>query len=144
MADLREKADFSIRDTNPTGSNWMSVVLLPRAEPGQLAGLNYVFARGNRFRAELYVDVGDRDVNKAVFDRLFQQRAEIKAEVGSVLTWERLDSKRTSRIALYLHDASIEAAEERLQAIRDWAVDAMIRLENGLVDRAEKALKAVL
>jgi hypothetical protein len=47
--------------------------------------------------AELYIDRGDRDENKRIFDELAQDRDAIEAVAGE-LQWERLDAKRAARI----------------------------------------------
>ena len=126
------------------GVSWMNVVNLPRNGTGQPGILVYSFAQGRRFRVELYIDTLNQEKNKQVFDMLKDQRAEIEADLGDEITWERLDSKRASRIVLYYPDVSITDDPERLAQLRTWAVDAMIRFEKAIVERAESAFSAVM
>ncbi len=94
------------------------------------SGITYgaVFAQGRRVRAEIYIDQGDQDANKALFDRLFQQREEIEAEFGSELHWERLDDRRACRIAAY-RPGSIEDPKEDLAQFEDWLVENLLRFK---------------
>jgi CBS domain-containing protein len=142
MADFRKKAEFPVRDASPDGTNWINVMALPRVGY-QLAGVTFSFARRKRFRVELYLDTGDRDDTKAVFDVLYSQRDEIEREIGTELAWERLNTKRASRIAFYA-DGSITDSDEDLTRLREWAVDAMIRFQRAIVDRADNALRSLV
>lgn len=144
MNDLRAKADLPVRETSPMGASWINILHLPRNGNGQPGILAYSFAQNRRFRVELYIDTFDEKKNKQVFDRLKNQRAEIEADLGTDLTWERLDTKRASRIVLYCPNVSITDSEPKLSELRLWAVDAMIRFEKAIVDRAEAAFADVL
>lgn len=59
------------------------------------------FTRTKLLRIELYIDTGTQDENKRIFDVLHQQRASIEEAFGEPLSWERMDGKRASRIAVY-------------------------------------------
>lgn len=93
------------------------------------SGIAYaaVFARGG-LRTEVYIDVGSREENKRIFDGLRSQSDAIEREFGSPLSWERLDDRRASRVAIY-HGATIDAPEEELEAARQWAVRSLLRLK---------------
>lgn len=93
--------------------------------------LGFAFTRRKRFRVELYIDTGDKERNKHLFDMLHNRASEIQTELKDVpgsLEWERIDEKRASRIALY-HEGAITDAEEELASLRNWAVDAMIKFQ---------------
>lgn len=143
LTQLRTQAPFTVRDASPMGVSWMNVLLLPRNGGGQVGSLTFSFARGDRFRVEFYFDTGNQRKNKNVFDKLFKQKAEIETALGETLSWERLDSRRASRIALY-HPGSIYNGEEQLAQLQAWAVNAMIRFEQAIAEKGEKALKAVM
>jgi hypothetical protein len=93
-------------------------------------GLTYAssFALGGRIRTELYIDLGDRDDNKKLFDRLHEHKQSIQEKLGEHLEWERLDDKRASRIALY-RDGSIEDDDATLEELRNWAVDRLLKFK---------------
>ncbi len=86
------------------------------------------FAQRRRVRAEIYIDSGDAESNKRLFDLLYGQRQELESAVGSELVWERLDEKRASRIALY-RLGSIDSPTEELQEIQAWAIATLARFK---------------
>ena len=51
-------------------------------------------------RAELYVDLPNQARNKAIFDALFAKRQELEVGFGGPLEWQRLDTRRASRITV--------------------------------------------
>jgi len=141
LAELREKANFQVKQRASDGSNW--VVCQTITSPGLIVGqFNYSFARGKRFRVELYIDTSNKETTKQVFDNLYAQRSVLESVLGE-LSWERIDDKRASRIALY-HPGHITDDEEQLKALREWAVEKMIALYNTLEPIASKELKEVL
>jgi hypothetical protein len=141
IAKLQEVATFPVWSPAPNGSNWNSVTGLPEVQP-QLTFV-YSFARSHRFRIEIYIDTGDSVRNKQIFDRLHAQKTEIEATIGEELSWERLDNRRASRIALY-RDGAITDDADKLASLRKWAVDAMIRFYDTLAKPTSDILKAVL
>lgn len=91
------------------------------------AGFSFVWsiADGRRLRVELYIDVGDRDQNKEFFDKLNSYAAEIEASVGQPVSWERLDDRKASRVAIYRDtDRSSFDTDHELTA---WAAETMTR-----------------
>lgn len=81
-------------------------------------------------RAEIYIDRGDHNENKAIFDMLHGMAESIHAKFGGPLIWERLDTKRACRIK-----AEIEgnvSDKENWPAMVEFMVDAMVRLEAAL------------
>ena len=95
-----------------------------------ISGLLYgaCFSLGKRIRTELYIDRGDGDTNKEIFDRLHEHKQAIQEELGEALEWERLDDKRASRIAVY-RDGSIENDDAKLEELRNWAVDRLLKFK---------------
>ena len=85
-------------------------------------------------RAELYIDRGDKDENKWIFDRLFDLKSSIESTFGDGLVWERLDGKKASRIKCEM-SANVSETES-WPAMIEFMVDAMCRME--------KAFKAPL
>lgn len=94
--------------------------------PTGVSGLLYLvaFRSGNRFSCELYIDTGNKDENKVIFDKLFKQKEEIEVKLGE-LSWERLDNKRACRIAKYTNYFNDEEAME-------WGINYLKEYKNCL------------
>lgn len=130
---LKISAPFPIRQSSPDGFNWIIITRIPKGA-SQTAFLGVSFARRGRFRVELYIDTGNKTLNKALFDALYQRKSIILNELTPMLgslEWERIDDKRASRIAIYRSGAIGERAE-KLAELRTWATDAAIRLFNSM------------
>lgn len=133
MNELTGSTNLPVRHTRPDGRSWHHVARLPDGNPQPLF-LAFAFTRGKRFRVELYIDTGEEERNKLVFDSLYQVRDEMEAAVGEKISWERLDGKRAFRIAIY-QDASIGDDEDTLEALKAWAVPTMIKFREILSER---------
>jgi hypothetical protein len=92
----------------------------------------YVIWQSDESAAEFYIDVGDRERNKAMFDRLADRRSEIEAAFGGPLEWDRLDEKRGSRIRARVNVGGLKAPQEQWPVIQDAMIDAMDRLHRAL------------
>lgn len=101
------------------------------------------FAQGRRVRVETYIDCGDKARNEAIFDHLYAQRTAIEAAFGRDLEWDKLESKRASRIATY-RDGEIDAESEILAEIQKWCVANLLRMSQVLPPFLEKAISATV
>lgn len=90
------------------------------------------FVQGGRVRAEVYIDLQDKEKNKDLFDKLLLRKEFIEKQFGSDLAWERLDDRRASRIAIY-RDGDIDSPSTALDEIRSWSVDNLLRLKKVLL-----------
>lgn len=143
ISELKNRKAFKLRDVSPIGVSWVNVATLPQNGRRHPASLTYSFARGHRFRVELYFDTGDKDKNKRIFDLLYDQKEQIEEIMGEKLEWEKLINRRASRIAIY-HDGTIDDDEQKLTELQRWAVDRMVRFEKAIADKAELAIQSVL
>ncbi|HIK16467.1 MAG TPA: DUF4268 domain-containing protein [Leptolyngbyaceae cyanobacterium M33_DOE_097] len=128
---------------NSQGRHWFTVVLTSQ-DVKEPTWLTCCFARRSRFRIELYIETGNRDTNKQLFDQMYSQKTLIEAELGEPLQWERLDTKRGARIALYREKASITQSPEQLSALQDWAVKAMERFYYAVAKRFQDVKSEVM
>jgi len=94
--------------------------------PGIVYGAS--FALGNRVRIELYINQGDTESNKAVFDYLASIQDEIERELATHPEWERLDEKQASRIAVY-REGSVDVDSTRLIEIRRWQIHWILKFK---------------
>lgn len=106
--------------------NWCSF-------PSGFSGLTYGanFSLGGKARVELYIDLGDQGKNKYVFDQLFSMKDDVESSLGQKISWERLDNKRASRLALYT-DGSIEEPDSELEKVKNWHIEQLLKLKAAL------------
>lgn len=99
----------------------------------------FSFTRGKRFRVELYLDTGIQTQNKTIFDKLALRRDELERKANATFTWERLDERRASRIAIY-HSGEISDTDESLLKLHEWATDTMIGFHAAIAGSVQEAL----
>jgi hypothetical protein len=109
-----------------------------------IANISYgaSFAAGNRLRAEVYISAEDINRNKAIFDWLFQRKADIEAQMGEDLVWERLDHRRASRISAVRQNTTIADAAEHGDELRAWLIDHLLRLKSVFAPLLREAFAA--
>ena len=83
------------------------------------------FNRDGRARVELYIDTGERERNKQAYDWFEDQKESVESELKVSLEWERLDSRRASRISIRRLGA-IDDDQETLKALEDWMIEKLL------------------
>lgn len=108
---------------SPRKDSWLG------AGCGVRAGISftYVVWMTEKTAVELYIDTGDGDENKRIFDAVASNRNVIETEFGAPLSWERKDEKRGSRIRFVLKQGGLKD-EDNWLAIQDATIDAMDKL----------------
>ena len=91
-------------------------------------------------RTELYIDSGNFDRNKALYDHLYAHRQEIETAFGGPLHWQRLDDKRASRISLNVPGGW--ADESSWPGAFEKAIDAMKRLYAAAGERVRQFVES--
>jgi hypothetical protein len=94
-------------------------------------GLNLALTQQSA-NAELYIDRGEHDENKSIFDQLYAKRAEIEGAVPFALEWERLDNRRACRIKTVIPDAGYRTPEEKWPEAQRELVGRIAALEKAL------------
>jgi len=111
---------------SPGRSNWLGT-------GAGKSGLAYnYFVLQHRTGIELYIDTGDQDDNKGIFDRLYEKRTEVETVFGSNLSWERLETKRACRIAKYYEDGGYRDSEDEWPKLQDRLINAMISFHRAI------------
>ena len=102
------------------------------------SGISYgsSFATGDRVRVELYIDHGDLEDNKRLFDLIHNDKVDIEIEFGDSLEWERLDDKRASRIAIY-RKGTIEDSPDEVEEYRKWSISNLLKFKEVFGPRLE-------
>ena len=91
---------------------------LPFATGKQRTYFTINFYRNEKFGVEMTLE-SDKETNKKNFDFLLKNKDAIEKAFGEPLSWERMDDKRNSRIAVY-RDASIYDDPNKLSEIKQW------------------------
>jgi hypothetical protein len=119
------KTSKLFQNCSPSKRSWMYI-------GAGISGVGYVFVVSKRYvRVELYIDRWDKDLNKKTFDKLLSEKNEIESIFGSSLEWERLDTKKASRIKYQLDDVSYFNHDEWPKMI-DFMANSMQKLEKAL------------
>jgi CBS domain-containing protein len=134
---LRADGKVPVRDASPDGASW--IVIVPDA---YFTVFVCSFARGKRFRVELYIDTGHQNTTKQIFDGIYAKKEIIESAVGQ-LSWERLEGKRASRIAAY-HPGHITDPEKKLETLRNWTVEMMAKFYSTLYPILQEVTTEVL
>lgn len=118
---------------NPTNEHWLEVAT------GK-SGIHYAYLiLKDKGGIEVYVDVGDRDRNKAIFDKLYEERDQVEREFGTALDWQRLNDKRASRIRIYYHGMGSLREPELWPSLQNRMIEGMIRLDKTFRNRIRRA-----
>jgi hypothetical protein len=114
------------QNVSPSRDSWI----------GAGSGMSYMgynsVATRSYIRIELYINSGEKEYNKELFDFLYSKKGDIEAQFGKSLIWERLDDKVTARVKFELNDVSIFKED-------DW--DRMISFMVEVVPKFEAAFK---
>lgn len=98
------------------------------------SGLSYNYVVWQHESAvELYIDRGKGNdlENKEIFDKLHNNKKEIEKDFGGSLEWQRLDTKRASRIRISFTLGGWKD-KEKWDKVMNEMVDKMIQLEKSL------------
>jgi len=111
----------------PTKEHWLG------AGAGIRSGLafNYLAWMEGEAGVELYIDTGNAEENKRIFDLFYSKRQEIESEFGAPLLWDRLDQKRASRIKHVFTCAGL-VREDQWEVIQAQLVDNMDRFSRSI------------
>lgn len=127
LARAKEKRVTLHASISPSKENWIST---GAGKTG--LGFNYVVWLEEKTAVELYIDTGDRDHNKRIFDSFHSKSAKIEADFGAGLLWERLDDRRASRVRFLMRKGGLKADETNWRSIQDAMIDAMDRFSRAL------------
>ncbi len=120
---------------NPNKASWLS------AGSGlSRCSYNLVFNK-KQIRIELWIDHGEAEENKFIYDYLKSKRAFIEQSFGQPLDWLRKDNKRSSRVQ-FLREVDAFNKESWPDYIQ-WHVEHMTRFEAALKEPLKEAAEAL-
>jgi hypothetical protein len=123
LQQLKRRSPGIATSNKASSQNWCYIA---SAKNG--VAFNWVFGT-NSFRIEVYIDTTDRERNIAIFDALLQQRQEIEQELGTSLSWERLEDRQAKRIAILAPFEATTVLSPPAE-LEEWAISNAIRLVN--------------
>jgi Domain of unknown function (DUF4268) len=110
---------------------------------GPFGFYDVAFTANGAVRAGIYLDMQERTSTKRLFDDLFAERLAVETAVGRILSWERLDDRRASRIVDYREIRDLDSREER-RVVADWAAETVVKLMEALDDRLRSTAALLL
>ena len=95
-----------------------------------VGGYEYVvaFKNDDRLGVELHVNTGHQDATHSAYQKLLNEKKDIEAEVGEVLSWEDHDGRRACRICVY-SKGSIDEGLAAVARYRTWVADKVVRFD---------------
>jgi hypothetical protein len=110
---------------------------------GPFGFYDVAFTANGAVRAGIYLDMQERTFTKRLFDDLFAERLAVETAVGRILSWERLDDRRASRIVDYREIRDLGSRDER-RVVADWAAETVVKLMEALDDRLRSTAAVLL
>jgi Domain of unknown function (DUF4268) len=110
---------------------------------GPFGFYDVAFTANGAVRAGVYLDMQERTATKRLFDDLSSERMAIETGVGRILSWERLDDRRASRIVDYRDVRDLGDAEEQ-RAAAEWAAETVVALMDALDGRLRSTAQILL
>lgn len=120
------KNDFKWADhRRETSDSWMN---FPVGNSNYSLGVS--IAQGSRIRVELQFGSGDASINKESYDKYLAISEEINQIFDCEVSWERLDSKIASRIAVYKEfdkEMVLESEDYKIELFK-WIHQNMLKI----------------
>jgi hypothetical protein len=110
---------------------------------GPFGFYDVAFTANGAVRAGVYLDMQERTATKRLFDDLSSERMAIETGVGRILSWERLDDRRASRIVDYRDVRDLGDVEEQRSAA-EWAAETVVALMDALDSRLRSTAQILL
>jgi hypothetical protein len=110
---------------------------------GPFGFYDVAFTANGAVRAGVYLDMQERTATKRLFDDLEAERLAIETGVGRILSWERLDDRRASRIVDYREVRDLADIDEQCSAA-EWAAETVVALMDALDGRLRSTAQILL
>lgn len=123
--------DGLFSNNTPVGDSWIGKGIGVSSGVGLNAVIGLDFAR-----MEIYINSGDRELNKKVFDYLYSRKDEIESEYGNPLVWERLSDKVTCRIKdeIEVHPFEEPNKQQVFEFFKDTSDRMSVVFHNAMLD----------
>ena len=90
-----------------------------------------VFGMGGIPKVGLYIDQGDRDANKALFDALKEREQAIHSSYGASFEWSGPDNKQSCTIHLKRNEKAVlsEMSKDEMKELRQWHIANLLKVK---------------
>ncbi len=95
----------------------------------------------SKARAEIYIDLGDKEKNKKIFWALKEKQSEFEKNFDEVLEWQELPDRRACRICIYFHKSGLFDQDHWNEIINFFCIN-LVKLRDVFQLPIELALKA--
>jgi hypothetical protein len=103
-------------------------------------GLSYAYGvYSDSTRVELYINRGQAEENRRVFEFLRDHKADIERSFGGTLIWEELVGKKACRISSRINAGGVQSNESEWPQAHEVTVAEMVRLQRALQPHIEEA-----
>jgi len=119
------------QNISPSTDAWIGIALGTAG-----VSLNLVVTKSYA-RAEIFINKGDIQKNKQVFDFFFKDKDKIEKDFGSPLVWERMDDRVTSRVKYQLDGVNLYN-EEDWKKMNEFMIDGALRLHKVFKERVQR------
>ena len=115
--------------------NWLYVLLTPG-----ISGLwvGAAFVKGKGVKVDLYIDLGDKGRNTKAYDKLYEEKDEIEAQLKLKLTWNGLLGKKAYGLSTH-REGSIDGSAEELTDIKEWFLKTMMVFRSVFSKKLDKS-----
>lgn len=121
-------------NVSPTKDNWIGCGI---GMSGVHISLNVT---QSYCRCEIYINRGDKELNKKCFDFFHERKEAIEAEFGGPLIWERMTDRVSSRIDVLKEGVSYADKEDWGEMIR-FLIDSSERIHRAFKDPVQRLNK---
>ena len=116
---------------NPSTDNWIAVAI-------GMSGVSINLVVSKKYaRSEIYINRGNKDENKKIFDYFFNLKDQIEKDFGYKLTWERMEDNVTSRIK-YQKDGVDISNKDDWDEVNVFLIDGAVRMRNAFKEPVRK------
>jgi hypothetical protein len=129
LTGLKERRPGVTRTSKGSLNNWLS---FSAGATGYAFG--WVLPKEPVLRVELYIDRGNKDLNKATIDTLAEKKETIEKDIGASLDWDRLEQAQASRVSISKPFTFQDPANVRQEVI-EWGVDMMLKFVDAFQPR---------
>jgi hypothetical protein len=121
----------SFANRSPSKDNWIST------SAGK-SGFSYSYViRMDDAQVDLYIDRGDGETNKRLFEMLYARKDQIEEAFGKPLDWQKLEEKRGCRIRYVIEGSGLQE-KDRWADLQGRMIEALVKLQKALQPEISK------